>query len=60
MSPVKDKMRGAGGRMLCSPYFVGATFLFLLVVSVKYWSLSGENGELADRLEQLQLQLRTE
>ncbi len=55
------KMRSGGGsRIMCSPYFVGATFLLLLVVTVKYWSLSSSNSELSDRLEEMQLQLRSE
>ena len=44
--------------MVCSPYFVIGVFALLTVVSMKYYSLSGQNSELAERLEKLQLKLK--
>jgi hypothetical protein len=53
------RMRGPS-RMICSPYFVVAALILLSIVSIKYWTLSWQNDELAHRLESIQLQMKTE
>ncbi len=51
---------GGGGRFLCSPYFVTASLLVLMIVSVKYFSLSSERDEILERMETVQQQLKKE
>ena len=49
------------GRGFCSPLVASAAAtVFLLVLSAKCWSLSGQKAELADGLEQMQLDLDRE
>ena len=53
-------MRGGGPRLVCSPYFVGGALILLAVVTLRYWSLSGQNSELMARIEKIQTLMKTE
>ena len=54
-----NRMRGGGPRMVCSPYFVTGVFILLVIVTMRYWSLSSQNTALTDRLERLQIKLKS-
>ena len=56
-----SKMRSSGaGRLLCSPYFAGSAIILLSILSVRHWTIAGQNEELTVRLEMLQTQMKTE
>ena len=56
----REKMRGGGPRLMCSPYFVGGALVLLCIVSMRYWSVSNQNAELVERIEKIQTLMKTE
>ena len=51
-------MRGGGPKLFCSPYFTVGAILLLLVMSVKYFSLSSEHDDLLLKVSVLQNQMK--
>ena len=45
--------------MVCSPYLTGSLAVMLVIVSFNYWTVSTENNILANKIQELQQQLKT-
>lgn len=45
-------------RSTCSPYLVVPMVILLITVTVRYWTVSNENVELADTLQKMNTMLK--
>ena len=53
-----EKMRGGGPKLLCSPYFTIGTVVLLIIVIMKYYSLSSEHDNILLKVNVLQNQMK--
>jgi len=56
--PSNDKMRSGGPKLFCSPYFSMAVSLVLLIMTIKYYSLSSQYDDLLLKVSVFQNQLK--